>query len=630
MEKLILSVVAGCFLSAFAFLFNKDVAGVIAAGVLVWFFYGAWKVLTGSFRPRAEYSREVVVRKMTIWAAFSSLLVALSFWGNGLAPFLYFWFIASALIAFKFFSYYGSNKNEQVARASVSRGDVADQEQVPISNIEHSRITFADVDGMEETKARLLKAGQRIVNSYKNFDHNKLPIRNGILMFGPAGTGKTYFAKALAGELGLGLIHFNFTQINSMWIGEGTGRVTQVFKEAMAAAPVVLFLDEVDTIFVNRSKVAQAEHESGRLTSALLPLIEEARAKGVVLVAATNLIDNLDPAAIRDGRFDYKIEIGYPDVQARISLFSKALKDNAVNADVEDIKKAATRWENYSIPRLQSVAAELSESGLNSASFDDMMAAMRTTQGRKGKNRNNVVTLSDLVLPSEQREALDSIAWRMQNIDTLEEMGGSLPTGLLFYGDPGTGKSLTASALAATAGWGFLATSGHDLTNDPDRIDELMREAAEIRPVIVFIDEAEDVFGHRTGGYGNVVTNKLLSVMDGAMGRVPDIVFVAATNDPSGLDSAATRGGRFTEKLEFVLPEAKEVAVYIERWLKDKPKLVLDGITIDGMAQSLNRVSLANVRAVLQSTANIAIAKQRTTLTIDDFNKSVSFVFGSV
>jgi transitional endoplasmic reticulum ATPase len=478
-----------------------------------------------------------------------------------------------------------------------------------------SSITFANLVGMEETKARLLKAGQQILSQHKQGVMNSS--RNGILMFGPPGTGKTYFAEALAGELDIGFMAFNFSQANSKWIGEGTERVTQVFRDAISNAPVLLFLDEVDTVFISRGDIAQAEHESARLTSALLPLIEEARKAGVVLVAATNLIDRLDPASIREGRFDFKIEIGYPDVKARKSIVENAFKKNELEFDEAGLLKAVSRWEGYAIPRLQSVAAELKDAGIIKASFSDMMQAMRRIQGRKGQKKLTH-TMDDVILSPKMRSDLGSLVWRLQHIDELEEMGGSLPSGILFYGDPGTGKSYTAAALANSADWAFLSVSGHDLVADEKRIDALMKEAADIRPVIVFIDEAEDVFGHRTGGFANLVTNKLLGIMDGASGRVPDIVFVAATNHPDSMDSAALRGGRFTEKFNFEAPGDDELMTFVDRWMSSKPKLVFDeSVTPQSLTTLLSGVSLANVKAILQSAANTAISQQKQVISFD-------------
>lgn len=510
---------------------------------------------------------------------------------------------------------------------SIFDKEYAEKEDIePITEAKISHIKFSDVVGMEETKRRLLKAGQEIKSQATTGKNN----RNGILMFGPAGTGKSMFAQALAGELGLKIMHFNFSQANSMWVGQSTERVTKVFNKAMKLAPIVLFLDEVDAVLVDRSKITQADGETARLTSALLPLIEDARKKGVVLVAATNLLDSLDPAAIREGRFDYKIEVGYPDFEARKAIITNALRKHKITANTETVERVAARWENYPIPRLQGVVSEMEDAGVKTADYRDFTSAMRKLQGQKGENKGTGPKLESLTMNESQAKTLNALAWRMKNVDELESLGGTLPTGVLFYGPPGTGKTFTARALANSADWAFLSTSGHDLMMDTSKIDKIIKQANDIRPCIVFIDEADDVFGHRTGGFSSSVTNKLLSVMDGANGKNPDIVFIAATNHPDNFDPAALRGGRFTEKVEFEMPNEKAINEWLDVWISKKPKLSIDNsISRNDLVEVLLGYSIANISAILQQAANNAIAEGRTVIEKSDLIKSITTLEGN-
>lgn len=343
----------------------------------------------------------------------------------------------------------------------------------------------------------------------------------------------------------------------------------------------------------------------------------------MVLIGATNLLDSLDPAAIREGRFDYKIEIGYPDEQARKAILHKALQDYSIKTNEETLNRVAGRWSNYSIPRLQGVIAELNDANVNHAEYLDFINAMRKVQGRKGLNMENALTLNQLTMNPTQAKALEALAWRMKNVDELESLGGSLPTGVLFFGPPGTSKTVTAKALAKSSDWGFIATSGHDLMSSNERIDEIMEEANDIRPCIVFIDEADDVFGHRAGGFGNSVTNKLLSVMDGANGKNPDVVFVAATNHPDNFDAAALRGGRFTEKVEFEVPDTETIIRFTGDWFKSKPKITVE-FDVKSVANKLSGLSIANIKNLLQLSVNLAISTGRTTVTEQDIDDAWS------
>lgn len=181
--------------------------------------------------------------------------------------------------------------------------------------------------------------------------------------------------------------------------------------------------------------------------------------------------------------------------------------------------------------------------------------------------------------------------------------------GYCSMGPAGTGKTVAAMALAKASKWAFIQTSGHDLLNSPNKIDEIMRLAKDIRPTIIFIDEADDVLADRRhAAFSKDVTNKLLTVMDGAGGKVKDILFIAATNAPDVIDEAMLRGGRFTEKIGFDVPDAKALSEYISQWIiKTKVPLAAD-FTVGAVTTVLQGQSLANVGEILQSAVNEAIS----------------------
>lgn len=468
------------------------------------------------------------------------------------------------------------------------------------------RFNFRHVVGMSDLKARLAEAGREIVNAR----HRGVAARNGILLYGPPGTGKTFFAEALAGELGLKIIKANFGQTASRWVNQTTEQVMAVFREAELQAPVVLFMDEIDTILIDRSKVSNADSEAARLVSAFLPAIERLRARGVVVIGATNLLDQLDPAAIREGRFDFKIEVPYPDEEARFAILKDRVIKTGLTTHAETLKRLARRWSGFSVARLHAIVDEASrESAGAEADFDDFMAALRKVQGRKGARGEGGPTLEQLTLSPRMREALDEVAGRMKNIEAIERLGGTLPRGILFYGPPGTGKTFTARALANSADWAFLATTGHDLLANPKKIDEIMRDASDLRPCIVFIDEADDVFGHRSFSNAASITNKLLTAMDGANGRVPDVVFIAATNHPDNFDPAALRGGRFSEKIGFELPGRDILQTHIQHWMDSARVIFHHDVSAAGVAQLVQGHPLATVNEVLQSAVNRIASK---------------------
>jgi transitional endoplasmic reticulum ATPase len=523
-----------------------------------------------------------------------------------------------------------------------------------------ARYTFDDVVGMDEFKKRFLKAAQEVVGEglkAQKFSSKKRrqlerkgklnkpadpSARNGILLFGEPGNGKTFFAEALAGELKLPIINSTFGDMASKWVNETTENVRKVFDDAVAQAPCVLFLDEIDSVISKRDSVSNADSETQKTTNTVLTRLVDLRDKGVLIIAATNFIDKIDAAAKREGRFDYKIEVPVPDEAARKNILELTLKKNLpshVIALPDAIAAASKRWEGYSVSRLKAVGLEVASyakdsAGIHTITFEHMMDALRRIQGSKGQRiSENIPTLDQLTMNQQMSASLIGIANRMINIEETEALGGSVPTGLLFFGPPGTGKTYIAQSLAKTTGWAFIATSGQDILSRPERIDEIIATAKDLRPCIIMVDECDDVFADRTSSpWTKSITNKLLQIMDGAGGKAADILWIAATNHPDKIDSAALRGGRFTEKIEFELPESHVVASFIEKWMGTTRAKFHSELTPEHIAQLLGSVSLANVKEIMQTAVNNMIGRKSAgtdvVVTREDIEKSMATVIG--
>jgi len=475
------------------------------------------------------------------------------------------------------------------------------------------RHRFADVVGMADLKTRLKKAGADIVQSIEQTTEEP---RNGILLYGAPGNGKTFFAEALAGELGLKLVQLRYGDVASHWVNQTTEGVGAAFISAALQAPCVLFIDEFDSFVIDRANEGRhSGGEAAQTVNTLLTALVDIREHPVVVVAATNYLDRLDKAAIREGRFDYKIEITAPDREARVAVIKQGLSTLKLAARVDAIDRAAQRWHGFSVARIRTVMREAGdlakERGIGLANFELFQESLRRLQGITQRIPEDTPTLDALMMDTRQRDILLSIAARMKHIDELEKMGGTVPAGLLFYGPSGTGKTLTARSLAKTSGWAFIPTSGADLLADPKRIDVILAEAADVRPAIIFIDEADDVLADRDGLLSNrAMTNKILSAMDGATGKVPDVVFIAATNHAESMDAAALRGGRFTEKILFALPTRDVIVGYIEHWVAAQRPNLAEGFCAQQAADLLNGQSIANIKEVLQSAINIMAGRR--------------------
>lgn len=473
------------------------------------------------------------------------------------------------------------------------------------------RAGLASIFGNEAIKTRLREAAMAIT-ARRSVDSKP---RNGILLHGLPGNGKTAFAEALAGELGLPLISLGYSDVVSKWVGWKTQRVTQVFAQAKAAAPCVLFLDEIDSFLESRDGRQDGLKEDRDLTNALLTMMVDIRQHRVILIGATNHMDRLDAAAVREGRFDFKVEITPPDEAARVGLLRKGLQEHVPGLRAADsvIESVARRWNGFSVKRILAVTEELTtfmKGRGPDIGFDDFMGALRQLQGQRGAAPENVKKLAELVLDTDTREALDLIVGRMADPEHTERHGGTLPTGVLFSGPPGTGKTATCKALAAELGWAFLPATGADFARDPRKLEALYAKAQDLRPAIVFIDEADELLRSREYSPSTEATNKLLTLMDGVGDRVRDVIWIAATNHPDQVDSALLRGGRFAEKVVFKLPSPEALVGFVRDWMQRRNVALDDALDPSAVAQAIGSLSIADAEAVLQGALNRAVARR--------------------
>ncbi len=472
-----------------------------------------------------------------------------------------------------------------------------------------ARYRFADLVGMAETKKRLYEAGHAILDD--------AGARNGILLFGEPGNGKTMFAEALAGELNVPFFALTYGDVASKWINETPQKVDAAFLQARRLGRCVMLIDEFDSFVKPREGVSHSMDRD--LTNVMLTSINGLHDTQVILIAATNFIDSLDGAAIRDGRFDYRIEVPPPDLQARKAILRRSIGEamGYGMVDTHLVTSLAERWEGFSASRLAMLGgplAEMSREGViapGRITFDHGMRAMRRLQGRRGRLPEGVKPIDEIIMPTASRDALRDLAFRMRRVHQLEQRGGSLPSGLVFFGPPGTGKTQAAMALAKASEYAFLRTTGATIIADPGSWDKLVREAKDVRPAVVFLDESDDILADRGSSHVASLTNKILTTMDGADGRVRDVIYIAATNHYDRLDSAALRGGRFEEKIRFDVPDHHDMERHVARKLKQvaEGRYALKAGAVEQCLSVLSGRSIADADAVIDRTINFAAVR---------------------
>lgn len=205
---------------------------------------------------------------------------------------------------------------------------------------EITNVPWTDVGGLEEIKMELQEAVEWPLKYTDVFKHVNMPPIKGILIYGAPGTGKTLLAKAVATESQANFISIKGPQLISKWVGESEKGVREVFKKAKQSSPCILFLDELDSLAPSRSTSSDS-HVSERVISQLLTEMDGIEdMSGVIVLAATNRLDLIDPALLRPGRFDLLLEMPVPDESARFEIFKIHTARKPINNDIDLLRLA--------------------------------------------------------------------------------------------------------------------------------------------------------------------------------------------------------------------------------------------------------------------------------------------------
>lgn len=197
-------------------------------------------------------------------------------------------------------------------------------------------ITFADVAGADEEKEELREIVEFLKNPQKYMNLGAR-IPKGVLLVGPPGTGKTLLAKAVAGEAGVGFLSISGSDFVELYVGVGASRVRDLFKEAVKSTPCIVFIDEIDAVGRQRGTGLGGGHDEREqtLNQLLVEMDGFSANEGVVVLAATNRVDVLDPALLRPGRFDRQVYVGLPDIKGREEILKVHTRGKPLAEDVD-------------------------------------------------------------------------------------------------------------------------------------------------------------------------------------------------------------------------------------------------------------------------------------------------------
>ena len=250
----------------------------------------------------------------------------------------------------------GMDKGAKFGKARIRFGSEKDK-----------KVTFDDVAGADEEKEELAEI-VRFLKEPSKYLELGARIPKGVLLVGPPGTGKTLLAKAVAGEAGVQFLSISGSDFVELYVGVGASRVRDLFAEAKKVAPAVVFIDEIDAVGRQRGAGLGGGHDEREqtLNQLLVEMDGFAANEGVVVLAATNRRDILDPALLRPGRFDRQVYVGYPDIKGREEILDIYVRNKPLAEDV-DLRKVARATHGFTGADLENL---VNEAALNAARED--------------------------------------------------------------------------------------------------------------------------------------------------------------------------------------------------------------------------------------------------------------------
>ena len=500
-------------------------------------------------------------------------------------------------------------------------------------------ITYEDIGGLQEELKKVREMIELPLKHPELFETLGIQPPKGVLLYGAPGTGKTLIAKAVATETNANFISIAGPEIMNKFVGEAEKKLREIFAEAEKSAPSIVFIDEIDAIAPKREE-SYGEVER-RVVAQLLSLMDGLKSRGrVIVIAATNRPDALDPALRRGGRFDREIEIGVPNKTGRLDILKihtrvmpltkdvdlKELSDvthGFVGADVEGLCKEAAMASlrrvtdplNIDWKVSERVPQEILEKlKVTKADFKEALKMVRPSAMREVLIETPKVKWADIGgLENAKQEIKEAVEWPLKNPEAFKRMGIRPPRGILLYGPSGCGKTLIAKAVAAESQANFICVKGPEVISkwvgESERaVREIFKKARQVAPCIVFFDEIDSLASKRGMATDNKVTERvvdqILTEMDG-LEEMADVVVLAATNRPELLDSALLRPGRFDRFLLVPPPPEKTREEIFKVHLKNMP--IEKGITAVELAKQTDGYSGADIEAVCREAAMLSL-----------------------
>jgi len=499
--------------------------------------------------------------------------------------------------------------------------------------------SYEDIGGLKHQMHRIREMIELPLRYPEVFERLGINAPRGVLLHGPPGCGKTLIARSIAHETEANFFSVSGPEIIHKFYGESEAHLRKIFDEAARKSPSIIFLDEIDAIAPKRENVVGDVEK--RVVAQLLALMDGlSKRSHLIVIAATNLPNAIDPALRRPGRFDREIAIPVPDRRGReeiLGIHSRGMPLAAnvnmshmaeithgfVGADLEALcREAAMNCLRRILPDIDFALARIPYEQLTrlEIQMNDFLDALREVE--PSATREMFVETPDVkwadiggLTPVKER-LIETVEWPIRHQAVFAAARVRPAKGILLVGPPGCGKTLLAKAIATESKVNFLSVKGPALLSkyvgDSEKaVREVFRKARQVAPCIIFFDEIDALVPARSASssdahVGERVLSQFLAEFDGVE-ELRDVLVLGATNRIDMLDAAILRPGRFDEIVEIPPPDEEGRRQIFAVHLREKP--LAPEIQAGGLAALTDGFSGAEIQAVCTRAALRAVRR---------------------